>query len=84
MKPLGELCMYVGWEEVSSRWLPGEFEARRLDSGMQLIKNTCNVKGLRHFEPSLSLSGCCCWHFVASTEGEREKASMLQSHVVDC
>lgn len=37
-----------------SCWLPGEFEARRLDSGMQLIKNTCNVKGLRHFDPHTS------------------------------
>lgn len=86
MKPLGE-----GWRRLGGSVpvsLPGEFEARRLDSGMQLIKNTCNVKGLRHFDPQptayapplsrsflsllQSLSGCCRRHFVAYTEEERE------------
>lgn len=32
--------------------LPGKFEARRVDLGMQLIKNTCNAKCPRHFDPS--------------------------------
>lgn len=44
----------AGGRSGVSCWLPGEFEARRLDSGMQLIKNTCNVKGLRHFDPHTS------------------------------
>lgn len=84
MNPLGGREPEAGRSGVSC-WLPGEFEARRLESGMQLIKNTCNVKGLRHFDPHTSrpiplshtplcwLPAACCWHFVAYSYTERER-----------